>query len=75
MPSHDPARFDDAVQSASRKILDQPLAQILRSLAAHHRPATRMPAGQATLFWLKQNMPRAAEKVLSELRGEAPPAA
>jgi len=75
MPSHDPARFDDAVQSASRKILDQPLAQILLSLAAHHRPATRMPAGQATLFWLKQNMPRAAEKVLSELRGEAPPAA
>jgi hypothetical protein len=75
IPSRDPARFDAAVQTASRKVLDPPLAQILLSLAASHRPGTQMPAGQATLFWLKQNMPRTAEKVLSELRGEASPAA
>jgi hypothetical protein len=74
IPARDAARFDDAVATASRKVLDQPLAQILLSLAANHQPATRMPAGQATLFWLKQNMPRTAEKVLSELRGEASPA-
>jgi len=74
IPARDAGRFDDAVHAASRKVLDQPLAQILLSLAANHRPATRMPVGQATLFWLKQNMPRTAEKVLSELRGEASPA-
>ena len=60
-----------AVQEASRKVLDQPLAQLLLSLAANHQPATRMPSGQAALFWLKQNMPRTAEKVLDEMRAAA----
>ena len=75
IPAADAKGFDQAVQAASRKVLDQPLAQILLSLAANHRPATKMPAGQATLFWLKQNMPRTAEKVLSELRAEPSPKA
>jgi hypothetical protein len=74
IPAQDAAGFDAAVRSASGKVLDQPLAQILLSLAANHRPATQMPAGQAALFWLKQNMPRTAEKVLSELRAEGSPA-
>jgi len=71
IPAQDAAGFDAAVRSASGKVLDQPLAQILLSLAANHRPATQMPAGQAALFWLKQNMPRTAEKVLGELRAGA----
>ena len=75
IPSHDPERFDAAVQQVTRKVLDTPLAQILLTLAAKHRPATQMPAGQATLFWLKQNMPRTAEKVLSELRAGSLPEA
>ena len=75
MPSHDAARFDAAVQEVTRRVLDTPLAQILLTLAANHRSATQMPAGQATLFWLKQNMPRTAEKVLSELRAGPLPAA
>ena len=75
IPARDTQSFDEAVQAASRKVLDQPLAQLLLSLAANHRPATKMPAGQATLFWLKQNMPRTAEKVLSELRAGPSPAA
>ena len=70
-PRRDAARFDEAVREASRKVLDQPLAQLLLSLAANHRPATRMPNGQAALFWLKQNMPRTAEKVLEEMRAGA----
>jgi hypothetical protein len=74
-PALDGERFTEAVDAASRKVLDQPLAQILLSLAAHHRPATRMPDGQATLLWLHQNMPRTAAKVLKELRAEASPAA
>jgi hypothetical protein len=75
IPAGDPERFTEAVDAASRKVLDQPLAQILLSLAAHHRPAARMPDGQATLLWLHQNMPRTADKVLRELRAEASPAA
>ncbi len=75
IPARDTARFDDAVREASSRILDEPLAQILLALAANHRSATRMPAGQATLFWLKQNMPRTAEKILSELRAGASRAA
>jgi hypothetical protein len=74
-PAPDSARFDEAVCRASREILDQPLADIVLSLAANHQPSTRMPAGQAALFWLKQNMPRAAERVLSALRAGASPAA
>ncbi len=75
LPAGDPLGFSEAVDAASCKVLDQPLAQILLSLAAHHRPATQMPDGQATLLWLHQNMPRTAEKVLKELRAEALPAA
>ena len=71
IPAQDVTRFDEAVREACRKILDQPLAQILLSLAANHQSATRMPAGQVALFWLKQNMPRTAEKILAELRAEA----
>ena len=68
IPAGDAQRFDEAVRSASRKVLDQPLADLLLSLATNHRSETQMPMGQATLFWLKQNMPRTADKVLSELR-------
>ena len=75
IPSRDDARFDSAVNEAARRVLDQPLAQILLSLAANHKLPTRMPNGQAALFWLKQNMPRTAEKVLSELRAGSFPAA
>ena len=75
IPASDPERFSEAVDTASCKVLDQPLAQILLSLAANHRPATLMPGGQATLLWLHQNMPRTAEKVLRELRSAASPAA
>jgi len=60
--------FNDAVIEASEKILDKPLSRMLLSLAAHNKPATHMPEGQATLLWLKRNMPRTAEKVLAEVR-------
>ena len=65
IPASDPRRFDEAVQAASRKVLDPELCSIL---------GTAMPDGQATLFWLRQNMPRSAEKVFSELRAGAAPA-
>jgi MEDS: MEthanogen/methylotroph, DcmR Sensory domain len=75
VPARDEARFDEAVREAARNVLDEPLADILLSLAASHRTDTRMPAGQSMLFWLRQNMPRTAEKLLSELRAGASRAA
>jgi hypothetical protein len=74
IPVRDYNRFNEAVSEASKKILDRPLAQMLLSLSANHRPATHMPLGQATLLWLKQNMPRTADKVLSEVRARWAPA-
>src|SRR5207253_8969405 len=68
IPTRDYARFNDAVSDASKEVLDQPLAQMLLRLAASHRPHTEMPLGQAALIWLKQNMPRTADKVLDEAR-------
>ncbi len=68
IPARDYARFNDAVSDASKSVLDQPLAQMLLKLAASHRPHTEMPLGQAALIWLKQNMPRTADKVLDETR-------
>ena len=74
IPHHDARWFDEAVRAASAKTLDQPLAELLLSLAARHSEGTQMPSGQAALFWLKQNMPRTAEKVLSEVRRTISPA-
>jgi hypothetical protein len=68
IPTRDYARFNDAVSDASKEVLDQPLAQMLLKLAASNRPHTEMPLGQAALIWLKQNMPRTADKVLQEVR-------
>jgi MEDS: MEthanogen/methylotroph, DcmR Sensory domain len=68
IPARDYSSFNESVSKASKAVLDQPLAQMLMSLAASHRPATQMPLGQATLLWLKQNMPRTAERVLARLR-------
>lgn len=68
IPSPDCAAFNQAVDLATRHVLAPPLAQMLVSLSSAHRPRTEMPLGQAVLFWLKQNMPRTAEKVLREAR-------
>ena len=68
IPARDYQRFNEAVSEASRKVLDEPLAKILLSLAEKHRLPTKMPSGQATLLWLSQNMPRTADKVLREIK-------
>jgi hypothetical protein len=60
--------LNQAVAEASRQVLDEPLANILLSLAASHQTATKMPSGQATLLWLSQNMPRTADKVLRQVK-------
>jgi len=74
IPTRDYQAFDDAVNDASKAVLDQPLAQMLLALSASQRPATEMPLGQATLLWLQKNMPRTAEKVLAVVRERCSPA-
>lgn len=68
IPARDYVQLNAAVDEAAKEVLDQPLAQMLLSLASSHRPQTEMPPGQATLMWLKQNMPRTADKVLDSVR-------
>lgn len=68
IPTPDYSLFNQAVIEASEKVLDTPLTQMLVSLSASQKPATGMPDGQATLLWLKRNMPRTADKVLAEVR-------
>jgi hypothetical protein len=68
IPARDYERFDRAVIEASEQVLDQPLAKMLFSVCSQRQPATRMPLGQATLLWLKANMPRTADRILSDVR-------
>ena len=73
IPARDYTVFNQVVMEASKDVLDEPLAQMLSSLSARHRPNTAMPDGQATLLWLKRNMPRTADKVLAEVRSRCGP--
>jgi hypothetical protein len=67
IPTRDCERFDEAVAQATRDALDESLASALLAFASS-RPGAAMPFGQATLLWLKQNMPLTAEKVLAGVR-------
>jgi len=67
-PAFDEAGFEDAVSGAVAEVLDTEQARMLQALSLAHRPSAHMPPGQAMLFWLKDNMPRTAEKVLSRAR-------
>lgn len=70
IPARDYGRFNAAVDQSAKEVLDQPLAHMLLKLASSHRPHTDMPLGQATLIWLKQNMPRTADRVLDAVRAK-----
>lgn len=68
IPARDYDRFDETVAQATRDALDEPLSNMLFSIAAGSRPGADMPLGQAVLLWLKGNMPLTAEKVLAGVR-------
>ena len=74
IPARDYRAFNQAVIEASEKVLEAPLTGMLLSLSANSKPGTVMPEGQATLLWLKRNMPRTADKVLAELKARCAPA-
>lgn len=67
-PARDEAGFEEAVSEAVDEVLDAPLVEMLQTISAAQRPRAQMPPGQAILFWLKDNMPRTAEKVLARAR-------
>jgi hypothetical protein len=71
IPARDYEGFENAVTRASTDVLGQPLADVLRSVAGRARPLTDMPAAQATLLWLKENMPATCDRVLGRLRDAA----
>lgn len=56
------------MSDASREVLDSALANMLPVVARNTRLPAKMPAGQAILLWLQENMPLTAQKVLAELR-------
>jgi len=68
LPARDCEAFDDAVSGAIREVLEPQLVGMLHSVSAQIRLPTQMPAGQAVMFWLRQHMPRTAEKVLARAR-------
>ena len=70
-PSRNSGWLDDAVMQAANELLEPQLAYMLQAMSETQRPATHMPPGQATLLWLKENMPRTAEKVLARVRERA----
>ena len=66
--AYDAAGFEEAVSGAVAEVLEPSLASMLHTISLAHRPSAQMRAGQAMLFWLKDNMPRTAEKVMSRAR-------
>ena len=68
VPARDCNAYNEAVSAAIREVLEPQLVGMLHSLSSQHRPDTHMPAGQAVMFWLRQHMPRTAEKVLARAR-------
>jgi hypothetical protein len=71
IPTENYGDLDAAVNEASREVLDRRLARMLNTLAVAHRPPAGMPTGQATLMWLKENMPRTASRVLHLVRSRS----
>ena len=67
-PAFDEESFEQAVSGAIEEVLDAQLARMLLALSCAHRPPVQMPSGQAALFWLKDHMPRTAERVMSRAR-------
>ena len=68
VPARDCDAYNEAVSSAIREVLEPQLIGMLHSLSARERLRTQMPSGQMLMFWLRQHMPRTAEKVLARAR-------
>src|SRR3569623_1198474 len=70
IPARDEAELERAVAVSTQKIMGAALSGMLGTLASTYRPRTLMPMPQATLFYLCENMPVTARKVLKKMRDE-----
>lgn len=70
IPAGDDAAFARGVAATAESVLGKSLSGMLETLASASRPPTHMPAPQATLFYLCENMPVTAGKILEKLRAE-----
>ena len=68
IPAGDGDAFNEAVSGAIREVLEPQLVGMLHSLCSQDRSATQMPPSQAVMLWLRQHMPRTAERVLARAR-------
>jgi hypothetical protein len=59
-----PPDKDQELSRAIHEVLGPRMAMMLHVVAAAERQPTPMPHSEAVLFWLKENMPRTADKVL-----------
>jgi hypothetical protein len=71
VPARDCNAFNEAVGLAIREVLEPQLVGMLHALSTQNRPGTQMPTGQAVILWLRQHMPRTAEKVLARARANS----
>jgi hypothetical protein len=71
VPARDCNAFNEAVGCAIREVLEPQLVGMLHALSAQNRPGTQMPTGQAVILWLRQHMPRTAERVLARARANS----
>jgi hypothetical protein len=68
IPVDDYDQFEKVVNDAAQDVLGKTLNNKIYTLSAADRPLTNMPFAQATILWLRENMPLAAKKVLSRVR-------
>jgi hypothetical protein len=68
IPAKDYGEFEKAVDQAVDETLGTSLVGMLQALLANHRPGAVMPSGQATLLWMKDNMPYTATRILTRMR-------
>jgi hypothetical protein len=63
--------LEPALRRAIHEVLGSRMAMMLHVVTSAERPNPEMTQSEAVIGWLKQNMPRTANKVLSRVR-EAP---
>jgi hypothetical protein len=69
IPTRDCDRFEWIVNQAGRETLSAPLFKKVHQVGLDGAVSgTRMPPAQASLLWLRQHLPKIADKVLSRAR-------
>lgn len=68
LPAEDPARLEQAVDSALEEVLGPVQTGRVYSLVAKDMQETRVPMSQLALMWVSENMPALADRILAQAR-------